>query len=237
MSEALKSAASFEVFFKLVIDTIIHLLPVIIVPILIKIYRQHKEQGLMIKKTLFENTGVLIFGEFGGQVQSEFLGDFLTTLFGHRIFDLIVSWNDKPSPNLIVPPSKEEAAHLSEIAMAKASLYLLQSLHLEAYFKNAALHGADAYKYCRILVALARPDANKLTAHDRPRIVAIELDALRRIATNPDVKPQWDTTDGITWVQVMRELWDKYQKGEHDGLAILEFPMNDILAKKAKSQD
>lgn len=223
-----------ETVAELFVGLVVHALPLLLLPLLFRIYRQHKEQKQMIARTLFENTGVTIFGEFDGKVQSEFLGDFLTTLFGERIFDLVVSWNDDPSPNVIVPRSDYEAGHMAEILTAKASAFILQSNHLDPYFTHAKVYGTEHYKFCKVVVALARPDAHKLISHDYPRVIAIELSALQRILDNSETLPQWETQDGYTWLTVLRELGQKYSSGDHNGLAILEFPLNSIdLATKS----
>lgn len=230
----LKSLASFENAMHLVSSLVIHGLPLLLFPILLRIMKHNREQKAMVQKKLFENTGVMLFGEFGGQVQSEFLGNFLTTLFGESIFDLVVGWNDQPSPNVIVPETTHQAAHLAEIMSAKASEYILQTNNVDCYFDGAELHGNDKYRYCKIIVALARPDAQKLASYDYARLIAIEVGALMRVVRGAETKPQHETTDGFTWLEVVKELGHKYTSGQHQGLAVLEFPMNDILRKQGK---
>ena len=49
------------------------ILTAIIVPYLRRLYRLHREEGLMIRKKLLEHTGVVIFGVFDGGLQSDYL--------------------------------------------------------------------------------------------------------------------------------------------------------------------
>ncbi len=65
------------------------LLMVIVVPYLRRLFRLHREQGLMIRKKLLEHTGVVLYGLFDGRMQSDYLGGFLTAMFGETLFDLI----------------------------------------------------------------------------------------------------------------------------------------------------
>jgi len=201
-------------------------LMVIVVPYVVRIHRLHKAQHLMIKKKLFEHTGVVIFGVFDGQIQSDYLGGFLTTLFGEHLFDLIVGWNDVPSPSIITPRTSYEAAHMKEIMAAHASPYILQSDRLDCYFRSAERHGTLSYKFAKFVVGLARPDADKLDCHDYPRIVAIEEGALRKIVEKADIKPQHESQDGRTWLATLRELGALYCNGKRDSLTVLEIPLN-----------
>jgi hypothetical protein len=50
------------------------ILTMIVVPYLRRLYRMHREQGLMIRKKLQEHTGVVVFGLFDGGLQSDYLG-------------------------------------------------------------------------------------------------------------------------------------------------------------------
>ncbi len=197
----------------------------IVIPYLARIIRLHKEQHRMIARKLFENTGVMLFGLFDGVLQSEFLGGFLTTLFGERLFDLIVGWNDAPSPSLIVPRNDFEASHMAEILAAKASPYLLQSRRIDAYLRDVEAHGSASYRYAKLVVGLARPDPSKLKSHDYPRVVVVEVGTLKRIMEQ-DVRPQDESQDGYTWLETVRLLGQRYFGGQHDGLAVLELPLD-----------
>ena len=53
------------------------ILTLIIVPYLRRLYRMHREQGLMIGKEALGATGVVVFGLFDGGLQSDYLGRFL----------------------------------------------------------------------------------------------------------------------------------------------------------------
>ena len=199
----------------------------VIIPFLAKLYRLHREQQQMIRKKLFEHTGVVIFGLFDGKLQSDFLGGFLTTFFGERLFDLIVTWNDKPSTSIIIPRNDFEADHMTEILAAKASPYLLQSGRIDGYFKGAEAHGTPSYRFANLIVALARPDATKLKSHDYPRVIIVEQGTLKRIIEG-EVQPQWETQDGYTWLATVRELAERFYGGKHHGIGILELPLDSV---------
>lgn len=197
----------------------------VIIPFLARLYRLHREQQQMIRRKLFEHTGVVLFGLFDGRLQSDYLGGFLTTFFGERLFDLIVGWNDAPSPSLIVPRSDFEADHMTEILAAKASPYLLQSRRIDAYFDGAEAHGTPSYRFAKLVVGLARPDASKLKSHDYPRVIVVEQGTLRKIL-DEEVQPQWESQDGYTWLTTVREMGERFFGGKHHGLAVLELPID-----------
>lgn len=200
------------------------LLTAIVVPYLSRLYRLHREHVLMVRKKLLEHTGVVIFGLFDGRLQSDYLGGFLTVMFGETLFDLIVGWNDNPSPNIIVPASDYHCAHLEEILAAHASPFVLQSGRIECYFKGVQAHGTPSYQFAKFVVCLARPDPNRLSAHDYPRVLIAEVDTLKKIV-NQDVLPQYDTQDGYTWLETVREMGRDYAKGNQRGMVVLEIPI------------
>jgi hypothetical protein len=197
----------------------------VIIPFLARLYRLHREQQQMIRRKLFEHTGVVLFGLFDGRLQSDYLGGFLTTFFGERLFNLIVGWNDAPSPSLIVPTSDFEADHMAEILAAKASPYLLQSRRIDVYFEGVEAHGSPSYRFAKLVVGLARPDASKLKSHDYPRVIVVEQGTLRKIL-DEEVQPQWESQDGYTWLETVREMGNRYFSGKHNGLAVLELPLD-----------
>jgi len=201
------------------------LLMVIVVPYLRRLYRLHREQGLMIRKKLLEHTGVVVFGLFDGKLQSDYLGGFLTALFGETLFDMIIGWNDHPSPSVIVPPTDYQCEHLQEILAAHASPYMLQSRRIDCYFRNVEVCGTPSYPFARFVVALARPDASHLAAHDYPRVIVVEEGALKRIMEQT-VKPQYDTKDGRTWLETVRELGRDFFRGKRQGMVVLEIPIS-----------
>jgi hypothetical protein len=200
------------------------ILTAIIVPYLGRLYRMHREQGLMIRKKLLEHTGVVIFGLFDGGLQSDYLGGFLTLMFGETLFDLIVGWNDAPSPSIIVPKTEYECAHLQEILAAHASPFILQSGRIDCYFDHVKAYGTPSYQFAKFVVALARPDANKLTCHDYPRVVIVEIDNLKRIVEE-EIRPQYETPDGYVWLETVRDVGKCYFSGKQQGLAVLEIPL------------
>jgi len=201
------------------------LLMATVVPYLRRLYRLHREQGLMIRKKLLERTGVVIYGLFDGKLQSDYLGGFLTAMFGETLFDLIVGWNDHPSPSIIVPKTDYQCEHLEEILAAHASPFVLQSGRIDCYFRGAEVCGTPSYPFARFVVALARPDAAQLSSHDYPRVMIVEAGALRRIMEE-DMLPQYDTKDGRTWLQTVRELGRAFFDGDRRGTVILEIPLS-----------
>lgn len=201
-------------------------LTVIILPIVAKILRHNREQGKMIKKKLDETTGVVIFGLFDGKLQSDFLGGIKTALFGEWLFDLIVGWNDKKSPNLITPPTNYQADYMREVMAANASPFILQSRRIDCYFAQAKAYGTSHYRYAKLVLGLARPDADKLESQDYPRIIAIEESQLRAVLDAEKVEPQFDTGEGRTWLMTIRELGEAHFAGRDSGIAILEIPLS-----------
>ena len=139
------------------------ILTAIVVPYLNRLYRLHREHALMVRKKLLEHTGVVIFGLFDGRLQSDYLGGFLTVMFGETLFDLIVGWNNGPSPNIIVPKSDYHSAHL-------------------------------------------------------------EVNTLKKIV-DQEVLPQYDSQDGYTWLETVREMGRDYFKGNQRGMVVLEIPI------------
>jgi hypothetical protein len=200
------------------------LLTAIVVPYLRRLYRLHREEGLMMRKKLLEHTGVVIFGVFDGGLQSDYLGGFLTLMFGETLFDLIAGWNDAPSPSIIVPKTAHQADHLQEILAAHASPFILQSGRIDCYFNGVRAYGTESYKFAKFVVGLARPDANKLASHDYPRVVIAEIDNLKRI-TEEEIRPQYETSDGYTWLATVREMGKSYFSGKQQGLIVLEIPL------------
>jgi hypothetical protein len=200
------------------------ILTMIIVPYLRRLYRMHREQGLMIRKKLLEHTGVVVFGLFDGGLQSDYLGGFLTVMFGETLFDLIVGWNDAPSPSIIVPKTEYQCDHLQEILAAHASPFILQSGRIDCYFDRVKAYGTLSYQFAKFVVGLARPDANKLTSHDYPRVIIVEIDNLKRI-TDEEVRPQYETQDGYAWLETVREMGKCYFSGKQQGFVVLEIPL------------
>lgn len=200
-------------------------LTLIIIPIVTKTLRHNQEQGKMIRKKLDETTGVVVYGLFDGKLQSDYLGGIKTALFGEWLFDLIVGWNDKPSPNLITPPESFQADFMREIMAANASPFILQSRRIDCYFAGAKQHGTKNYPFARLILGLARPDADKLISQDYPRIMIVEEGHLRSIVDAETIQPQYDTPEGQTWLRTVRELGEAHFGGRDNGIAILEIPL------------
>ncbi len=196
----------------------------VVVPYLRRLYRLHREQSLMIRKKLLEHTGVVVFGLFDGKLQSDYLGGFLTALFGETLFDMIVGWNEHPSPSIVVPPTDYQCEHLQEILAAHASPYMLQSGRIDCYFRDVEDCGTPSYPFARFVVALARPDAAHLASHDYPRVIVVEEGTLKKIMKQT-VMPQYDTKEGRTWLRTVRELGDDFFAGKRQGMVVLEIPI------------
>jgi hypothetical protein len=86
------------------------------------------------------------------------------------------------------PGTEYLCAHLQEILAAHASPFILQSGRIDCYFDHVKAYGTPSYQIAKFVVALTRPDANKLTCHDYPRVVIVEIDNLKRI-TEEEVRP------------------------------------------------
>ncbi|MGA2254737.1 MAG: hypothetical protein ABSG53_08760 [Thermoguttaceae bacterium] len=145
-------------------------------------------------------------------------------MFGETLFDLIVGWNDAPSPSIIVPKTEYQCAHLQEILAAHASPFILQSGRIDCYFDRVKAYGTPSYQFAKFVVGLARPDANKLTSHDYPRVIIVEIDNLKRI-TEDEVHPQSETQDGYAWLETVREMGKCYFSGRQQGFVVLEIPL------------
>ncbi len=197
--------------------------------IFIPLFRRHgqhfKELHAMASRTLVESTSIMLFGKFGKKVQSEFLGKTLTNMFGTVLSELITAWDETHENAIVVPDDEDQAAHMRYFASAEASCFILQSQGLGVYFRNMEVIGTSPeYPFSRILVAVACPKADRLTTHRHPRIIAISESDLMRIADDPDTQPQWDTQDGWTWLDVLREMAKLYRTGKQNGIEVLELP-------------
>ena len=166
----------------------------------------------------------MIFGVFDGGLQSDYLGGFLTLMFGETLFDLIVGWNNAPSPSVIVPKtayqwriSRRSSRHTPHRSSFKAD-------GSTGDFDGVKAYGTATYKFAKFVVGLARPDANKLISHDYPRVIIVEIDNLKRIAEE-EVRPQYETQDGYVWLETVREMGKSYFSGKQQGLVVLEIPL------------
>ncbi len=96
---------------------------------------------------------------------------------------------------------------------------------IDAYFRGVEVHGTPSYPFAKLVVGLARPDATKLMSHDYPRIIIVEQGTLRRIL-DEEVRPQAESQDGFTWLATVRELGERFFGGKHQGIAVLELPLD-----------
>ncbi len=200
---------------------------VVIIPYLRRHSRMQHELHAMARRTLIENTSLVLFGLFDGQLQSEFLGKTLTNFFGTVLSDLITEWDSHHTTAIVTPPDEDQASQMRYLAAAEASCFILQSHGLGCYFRNMEVLGTAAYPYSRIVVAVACPKADRLKTHRHPRIIAIGESDLLLIAADKDtnlIRPQWDTQDGWTWLAVLREFADTYVNGGQNGIEVLEMP-------------
>ena len=187
------------------------------------LYREHHQ---IIKRQFFEYTEVILFGVFENRVEYDALGVFRTVLFGERLFDRIVTWNKRPSPDLILPQDPHEAEHLRTVMRMQASSLLLQCVRIGPYFDAARKLGSAEYRYVQFVACLARPDARKLSWHDCPRVVLIEESALRKVH-DAVAEPSTPDKDGATWLDVLRQIAEAHFKGGHPAIDVISSPVGD----------
>ena len=187
------------------------------------LYREHHH---IIKRQFFENTEVILFGLFENRLEYDALGVFRTVLFGERLFERIVNWNKRPSPDLILPQEPHEAEHLRTVMRMQASSLLLQCVRIGPYFDAGRKLGSAEYRYVQFVACLARPDTSKLTWHDCPRVVLIEESALRKIQ-DPATQPSTPDKDGATWLDVLRQIAAAHFQGGHPAIDVISSPVGD----------
>ena len=189
--------------------------------------REHHE---IVERTLVHTTCGIIFGEFDGQVQSEFLGAFPTTLFGSVLFETITEWpKNHPAECLVVPHDENHAERLRRIATSEGQPLILRSNGIGMYFNGVATHGTATYRFTKFLVAIAHPGVDRVVGHAQPQLIMIEMNALARIMSNPTIKPQWgdDSQDGKTMLAILRELGDAWANGRFNGIGVLEIALEE----------
>ena len=145
-------------------------------------------------------------------------------LFGERLFELIVGWNNRPSPNLILPGNPHFAEHLRTVMRMQASSLLLQCVRIGSYFDAGRKLGSAQYRYVHFVACLARPDCAKLTWHDCARVVLVEESTLQRIREG-NVEPGTADRDGATWLEVLRQIADEYFEGHRDAIEVIASPV------------
>jgi len=152
------------------------------------------------------------------------LGVFRSVLFGERLFDLIVGWNERPSPNLILPENPHLAERLRTVMRIEASALLLHCVRIDPYFAAGRKHGSVEYRYVQFVACLVRPDACKLTWHDCPRVVLIEESALEKIGGG-SVQPNSPDQDGATWLGILREIAARCAAGRPAAIEVIASPV------------
>lgn len=211
-------------FFPLVGPLVALSISVVVLPLLrqwLTLYRDHHQ---MIKRQIFEHTEVLLFGVFQNRVEYDALGVFRTALFGERLFDIIVGWNDRPSPNLVAPENGHQAERLRTVMRMHASSLLLQCMRIDPYFDAGRKLGSAEYRYVNFVACLVRPDAGKLTWHDCPRVVLIEESALQKFREGK-IEPNSCDKDGATWLAVLEEIAAEYFDGPHVAVEVIASPV------------
>jgi hypothetical protein len=211
-------------FFPLVGPLVALAISLVVLPLVRQWLTLAKERHQMIKRQFFEYTEVILFGVFHNRVEYDALGVFRTVLFGERLFEIIVHWNDRPSPNLIIPGNLHQSEHLRTVMRIHASSMLLQSVRIDPYFDTGQKLGSPEYRYVRFVACLARPDPGKLTWHDCPRVVLIEESALRKIHEGP-VEPNTADQDGATWLEILRQIAAEHCEGRGQGLELITSPV------------
>jgi hypothetical protein len=211
-------------FFPLVGPLVALVISAVVLPLVRQWFALYKEQHQMIKRQFFEHTEVILFGVFQNRVEYDALGVFRTVLFGERLFDLIIGWNDRPSPNLIVPTNPHQAERLRTVMRMQSSSLLLQCVRIDPYFEAGQKLGSAEYRYVQFVASLVRPDPGKLTWHDCPRVVLIEESALRKIHEGT-VEPGTPDRDGATWLEILRQIAVEYFEGRRDAIEIIASPV------------
>ena len=213
-------------FFPLVGPLVALVISAVVLPYVrqwLTLYREHHQ---IIKRQFFEYTEVVLFGVFENRVEYDALGVFRTVLFGERLFDRIVAWNKRPSPDLILPRDPHEAEHLRTVMRMHASSLLLQCVRIGPYFDAGQKLGTVEYRYVQFVACLARPDAGKLSWHDCPRVVLIEESALRKIQ-DPATQPNTPDKDGTTWLDVLRQIAAAHSQGSQSAIDVISSPVGD----------
>ena len=211
-------------FFPLVGPLVALVISALVLPYLRQWLSLYKEGHQVMKRQFFEYTEVILFGVFEGRVEYDALGTFRTVLFGERLFELIVNWNNRPSPNLIVPGNRHLAEHLRTVMRMQASSLLLQCVRIGSYFEAGRKLGCAEYRYVQFAACLVRPDASKLSWHDCARVVLVEESTLKKI-TEGDVKPSTTDQDGATWLEILKQIAANYVAGHRDGIEIIASPV------------
>ena len=210
-------------FFPLIGPLVALVISVVVLPLLRQWLLLYKAEHQMVKRQFFEYTEVILFGVFQGRVEYDALGVLRTILFGERLFELIVGWNKRPSPNLITPDNAHAAERVRTVMRMHANSLLLQCARIGPYFDVGQKHGSAEYRFVKFVACLVRPDAAKLTWHDCPRIVLIEEGALRKIHEGP-VEPNTPDKDGGLWVTILQEIATEYFEGRHQAIEVITSP-------------
>lgn len=213
-------------FFPLVGPLVALIISVAVIPLFRQWLVLSREHHQMIKRQFFEFTEVILFGVFQNRLEYDALGAFRTVLFGERLFDIIVSWNDRPSPNLIIPDNPHQADHLRTVMRMQASSLLLQCVRIAPYFDLGQKLGSAEYRYVQFLACLVRPDPGKLTWHDSPRVVLIEESTLRKIRDG-QAQSQGSDADSAAWLEILHQIAQEYFDGSRRAIEVIASPAGD----------
>lgn len=211
-------------FFPLFGPLVALLISAAVLPLLRQWMTLSREQHRLIRRQMFEFTEVLLFGVFQNRVEYDALGSFRTVLFGERLFELIVNWNNRPTPDLIEPENCHLAERMRTVMRMQASALLLQCVRIDPYFDASQKLGSPDYRYVNFIACLARPDGNHITWHDCPRLLLIEEGTLRKLQ-DPSVQPNTPDQDGATWLQILRDVGAKHFQGKRAAFELIASPV------------
>jgi hypothetical protein len=211
-------------FFPLLGPLVALTISVVVIPLVRQWLALAREHQRMVKRQFFEFTEVILLGVFQNRLEYDALGTFRTVLFGERLFDVIVGWNERPSPNLIIADSPAQAAHLRTVMRMQASSLLLQCVRIGSYFDVGQKFGSAEYRYVKFVASLVRPDPDTLSWHDCPRVILIEESALRKIQEGA-AEPNTADQDEGTWLKILREIAAEHLSDRRRSVEVISSPV------------
>jgi hypothetical protein len=211
-------------FFPLVGPTVALVISAAVIPLVRQWLTLSREQHRIVRRQFFEFTEVILFGVFQNRLEYDALGSFRTVLFGERLFDLVVGWNERPSPNLIVPDNPHLADHLRTVMRMQASALLLQCVRIGSYFDAGLKLGSAEYRYVKFIACLVRPDPDKLSWHDCPRVILIEESALQKIQAGT-MRPNTSDKDECAWLGILRDIAVAHAAGRNHAVEEITSPV------------
>lgn len=204
MSEMFQTLMKFEHL----IAAIGTLLLSVILWLLRRFYKRYKERSEMWSRKQQSFMQVMLFGIFDNQLQFEELGSLPTTVCPEELANLIIHWNDRSSPSIIHPDDVYLTDALCGILPESAS-FVLRSNGIGAYFDHAERYGTESYSCVKLVACMVRPDPEELARHDKPRIVLMEVGALRKVLMG-EVHPTKDDVDGKAFLRIVEDVAAHY---------------------------